>query len=317
MLSPSHVTPQETVALLVAYNGKAFAGSQYQIHHGVVRSTVQGVLEQALQALLGTFVHVHLAGRTDAGVHAEGMVAHALVPAGFTDRFPTLAQALNAHLPPDVSVLSTARVDTTFHAQHSALWRWYRYRWLLSPVRQVWPAQASAWMKTPVPSSEGQHAVAQQWLTGLIGQSWDFASFKSQKGERQVGPGVYAPMPDNTLATVYWAEWAPTPWGAELHVVANRFVYHMVRNLAAVAFALAFEHAMPPTQRPPLTLAQAQALLTEPALFAARNWITLARPDGLSFMGGGYPDGMDVFADTPHRQWLVGQADFSTVSPEA
>jgi len=307
MSSLANVVPQETVALLVAYNGQAFAGSQYQIHHGVVRSTVQGELEQALQALLGTFVHVHLAGRTDAGVHAEGMVAHALVPAGFTERFPTLAQALNAHLPPEISVLAVAPVDATFHAQHSALWRWYRYRWQLSPVRQVWAAPASTWVKTPVLPACGNHAVAQAWLSGLQGRTWDFASFKSQKGERQVSPGVYAPMPDNTLATVYWAEWAPTPWGAELHIVANRFVYHMVRNLAAVVFALAFEHAMTPTQRSPLTLAQAQALLIEPALFAARNWITLARPEGLSFMGVGYPDGMDVFADTPHRQWLAGQ----------
>lgn len=114
------------LALLVAYDGAPYSG--WQLQPG--RPTVQGELEGALRGLLGAALRVHGSGRTDAGVHALGQVAHVDLPA----RFPAarLAAALNARLPPAIRVRAARVVPPDFHALHSALRKTYAYRFHLS-----------------------------------------------------------------------------------------------------------------------------------------------------------------------------------------
>jgi tRNA pseudouridine38-40 synthase len=117
------------VKLVLEYDGGGFAGWQLQVRD----RTVEGVLREALGRLPLRVDALHAAGRTDAGAHAEGQV----VSVRGEWRLPAerLRAALNAHLPPDVAVLSAEAVDDAFHARYSARSRHYRYRWLDRPAR--------------------------------------------------------------------------------------------------------------------------------------------------------------------------------------
>lgn len=109
--------------LLIEYDGAPFVGWQVQ-HNGV---SVQGVLTAAVAAFCSEDVHVQGAGRTDAGVHALGQVAHIdLAKPWDTD---TIRDAINAHLRPcPVAVLAAEHVADAFHARFSARQRHYVYR---------------------------------------------------------------------------------------------------------------------------------------------------------------------------------------------
>ena len=109
--------------LLIEYNGRPFVGWQVQ-HNGV---SVQGVLAAAVASFCGESVHVQGAGRTDAGVHALGQVAHIdLAKPWDAD---TIRDAINAHLRPHpVVVLAAEPVADDFDARFSARQRHYVYR---------------------------------------------------------------------------------------------------------------------------------------------------------------------------------------------
>lgn len=109
------------IALKISYDGTDYAGWQVQKN----APTVQEKLNEAVFALTGERVSVTGSGRTDAGVHAAGQVAHfetesALPPEKY-------APALNVFLPPDIRVLSSRAVPDTFHAVRSAKRKTYVY----------------------------------------------------------------------------------------------------------------------------------------------------------------------------------------------
>ncbi|KZD22909.1 tRNA pseudouridine(38-40) synthase TruA [Tardiphaga robiniae] len=110
--------------MIIEYDGAPFSGWQVQANATL---TVQGALERAAEAICGEPIRVHGAGRTDAGVHALGQVAHCdvpkvLVPGRFRD-------GMNAHLRPHpVGVLSADIVPDDFEARFSATRRHYVYR---------------------------------------------------------------------------------------------------------------------------------------------------------------------------------------------
>lgn len=107
--------------MTIAYDGTDYAG--WQVQPG--KRTVQGDIEQALAGLTGGPVRIHHSGRTDAGVHAKGQVAHFdlkdLVPAG------RLLNGLNALLPPDVRVMKLEPAAPGFNARFDAASKEYRY----------------------------------------------------------------------------------------------------------------------------------------------------------------------------------------------
>ncbi|MDT8322887.1 MAG: tRNA pseudouridine(38-40) synthase TruA [Bacteroidota bacterium] len=108
-------------SIVVEYDGGDFVGWQLQPNG----RSVQGVLESALQKLFSTAVRVHGAGRTDAGVHATGQVAHFDIALQLDG--DTMVRALNAALPPDITVHEAAQAADDFHARFSASSRSYRY----------------------------------------------------------------------------------------------------------------------------------------------------------------------------------------------
>ncbi|PKN16299.1 MAG: tRNA pseudouridine(38-40) synthase TruA [Deltaproteobacteria bacterium HGW-Deltaproteobacteria-23] len=118
-----------TIKLTIEYDGSAYSGWQFQ-PNGLA---VQEVMEAALANLLGARVHLYSSGRTDAGVHARGMVASfatvLLLPlSAYTD-------GMNCLLPPDIAVISAEEVALDFNPRHDAHGKHYRYSIHTAPRR--------------------------------------------------------------------------------------------------------------------------------------------------------------------------------------
>ena len=154
--------------LTIEYDGTPFVGWQVQ-DNGV---SVQGVLTDAIAAFTGERTTVAGAGRTDAGVHALGQVAHVDLTKEWDG--DTVRDALNAHLRPHpVAVLTAERVDETFDARFSATKRHYLYR-IVNRRADLALDQFRAW-RVPRPlDSAAMHEAAQR----LVGQH-DFTTFRA------------------------------------------------------------------------------------------------------------------------------------------
>jgi len=154
--------------LTIEYDGGPFVGWQRQDNG----PSIQAALEAAVMAFCGERVQVQGAGRTDAGVHALGQVAH--LDLASEKPADTLRAALNHHLKPQpIAVVEAEAVAGDFHARFSATWRRYRYRIL---NRRAPPAvdRGRVW-HVPVPLDDQAMADAAQVLVGRH----DFNSFRS------------------------------------------------------------------------------------------------------------------------------------------
>ena len=154
--------------LIIEYDGAPFSGWQIQAD----QRTVQGTLAAAIEAFTGEKVNLQGAGRTDAGVHARGQVAHVdLAKDWDTD---IVRDALNAHLRPHpVAILSAEKVPADFNARTSAIKRHYRYR-ILNRRADLTLDSGHAW-RVPRPLDvQAMQAAAQK----LVGKH-DFTTFRS------------------------------------------------------------------------------------------------------------------------------------------
>jgi len=153
--------------LVIEYDGSPFVGWQRQDNG----PSVQAALELAAERLCGDATRVRGAGRTDAGVHAAGQVAHL----DFLRDWPTdtVRDALNAHMRPDpVAVLSAERVSDDFDARHSATARHYCYRMV---NRRPPPALDRLAWHVPAPLDE---AAMNEGAARLLGRH-DFTTFRA------------------------------------------------------------------------------------------------------------------------------------------
>jgi len=154
--------------LTIEYDGTPFSGWQWQDH----APSVQGALVDALAAFCGHAVKVNGAGRTDAGVHALGQVAHVDLEKDW--RVDQVRDALNAHLRPHpVVVLSAEKVADGFDARFSARRRHYLYR-IANRRPDLALDRLRAWRVPRRLDVDAMHAAAQR----LVG-SHDFTTFRS------------------------------------------------------------------------------------------------------------------------------------------
>jgi tRNA pseudouridine38-40 synthase len=154
--------------LTIEYDGGPFVGWQRQTNG----RSVQAALEDAILRLTGEAVTVRGAGRTDAGVHALGQVAHFDLSRDWPEK--TLRDGLNAHLRPEpVSVLSAEAVPDDFDSRFSAVRRHYLYRILNRPAPPALRRDRVWHVRRPLDAVAMQRAARR-----LIGQH-DFTTFRS------------------------------------------------------------------------------------------------------------------------------------------
>jgi tRNA pseudouridine38-40 synthase len=127
----------------IAYDGSRFSGWSAQPG----QRTVQGELESGLERILRQQIELTVAGRTDSGVHATGQVASFEYNGELPEQ---LAERLNAVLPHDVAVRAVRPAPDGFDARHSALARVYRYRLLVSTVRNPFEERRALWWRYPL-----------------------------------------------------------------------------------------------------------------------------------------------------------------------
>jgi tRNA pseudouridine38-40 synthase len=154
--------------LVLEYDGGPFVGWQRQDNG----SSVQAAVEAAIRRFCGESPTVHAAGRTDAGVHAAGQVAHV----DLERQAPpdTLRDAVNFHLRPlPVAVLSAAVVDDAFHARFSARARVYRYTVCNRRAPPVLERGRCWWLARPLDAAA--MAAAARLLVGRH----DFSTFRA------------------------------------------------------------------------------------------------------------------------------------------
>ncbi len=200
-----------TCLLTIAYDGTAYSGWQRQV--GV--ATVQQQLEAALTTIFGDRVVVEGAGRTDAGVHAMGQAAHVVLPRPFP--LAALLPALNANLPDDVTVRSVRPAPDGFHARFCAIGKRYVYRCVTGRLRPAIGRRYFHWVRRPL------DLVPMRQAGQLLVGRHDFASFATNPGYvRKHG----------TVRTVQHLRLVERPWGFDLAVQGDGFLYNMVRTMA-------------------------------------------------------------------------------------
>ena len=194
------------IKCVIEYDGTDFVGWQRQTNG----RSVQCEIERVILRQFGVALTVHGAGRTDAGVHASGQVAHFdLDTALAADR---IAKALNAGLPADVAILTAERVPEDFHARYSASSRAYAYtiRQRLSPLHRrnahmLFAALDVDIIRAILPSLFGMH---------------DFSGFSKRAEGRE-----------NHFCHVFHAEWIDAAEFHQFRIKANRFLTGMVRAI--------------------------------------------------------------------------------------
>lgn len=117
--------------MLIEYDGSRYNGWQRQPDH----ETVQGKLEKVLSLMCQKEVEVIGAGRTDAGVHARGMVANAGMDTDFSEQ--EICDYLNRYLPDDIAVKEVREASPRFHARYNAVGKTYRYTCYDGEVKSV------------------------------------------------------------------------------------------------------------------------------------------------------------------------------------
>jgi tRNA pseudouridine38-40 synthase len=195
--------------LTIEYDGTPFRGWQVQTDD----LTVQGALQAAAKALSGEDVLVYGAGRTDAGVHALGQVAHLDLTKSF--RADQVRDGLNAHLRPHpIGVLAVEIVDNSFEARFSAIKRHYRYR-IINRRADLAVDLGRAW-RVPKPLDTGEMHRAAQCLVG----KHDFTTFRAVECQ--------AKSPEKTLDTL---DVAHDGDNVTITTSARSFLHHQVRSM--------------------------------------------------------------------------------------
>jgi len=203
------------IAVGIEYDGRGYAGWQSQ----AALRTVQQVAEQALSRIAAERVSLTCAGRTDAGVHAFGQVAHFDTRASRSRRGWVLGA--NSELPADVSLSWAMPVPGHFHARYCAEARTYRYVILNRLGRSALLAARAAWIHRLL-----DHERMREAAQALIGEH-DFSAFRSSECQAK------SPVRRmERISVERLGDWVV------IEATANAFLHHMMRNIAGLLIAI-------------------------------------------------------------------------------
>lgn len=214
--------PSYRIAVGLEYDGTRYRGWQSQPH----APSVQDSLNTAFSSVANQAVESTGAGRTDAGVHARGQVAHIDTSAARDDHSWLLG--VNTQLPNDINLLWVRRVSLKFHARYSAIWRGYRYSILNRPVRSALERDRVWWLHQPI-----DHEQMQEAAQCLVGEH-DFSAFRAA--------ACQARSPIRTISRL-----TITRQGDHISIYcrANAFLHHMVRNIVGSLLSVGYGETGP------------------------------------------------------------------------
>lgn len=195
--------------LTLAYDGSRYDGWQKQ---GNTDRTIQGRLETLVSRLAGEPTEVHGAGRTDAGVHAEGQVCSFHLRKDWQE--DVLRDTINEYLPADIAVLEVEKVPERFHARLWAVGKTYCYRIRTSRVKDVFERNYVYQYGRPLDIQAMREAAEY-----FIGEH-DFKSFCSNKR-----------MKKSTVRRLYGIEIKADADEIRIYFHGEGFLYNMVRIL--------------------------------------------------------------------------------------
>lgn len=206
---------ERTIKLTIAFDGTDYNGWQRQKHD----VTIQGEIERCLAVMTNDAITLHGAGRTDAGVHAEGMVAH------FSTVSPITCQAfqkgLNSMLPHAIRICGAEEMPISFHSRFMARGKRYQYSIFTGPIMP--PSRRLYVLHMPYPLD---FEVMDECLTLLLG-THDFSSFEnagSRDKEKASRKGA--------VRTITRAELTSSDRDNHAFTfVGEGFLRHMVRNM--------------------------------------------------------------------------------------
>ena len=196
--------------MVIEYDGTSYRGWQSQAN----ARSIQGTLIETARQVLACDVDIQGAGRTDAGVHALGQVAHLEV----ARRLPVrgLLEKLNDALPSNINILSLSETSADFHARHHAVARSYLY--LISQRRTAFGKRYVWWVRDHLDLKRMQAALA--LFTGFH----DFSSFADKRMDKKASPLVKL-----DVATVERADAL-----LAFRFVGSHFLWKMVRRIVGV-----------------------------------------------------------------------------------
>ncbi|MBI9020160.1 MAG: tRNA pseudouridine(38-40) synthase TruA [Verrucomicrobia bacterium] len=197
--------------MTIAYDGTEYAGWQVQPR----KNTVQAEIERAIEQLTGKTIRIHHSGRTDAGVHAKGQVAHFDLETAVDPR--RFMNSLNAILKPDVRIMKFQKVKADFNARYDAVSKEYRYFIWNGPAVPPELRLYRLHEKRPLDIDAMKRAAE-----ALVGKH-DFAAFTANPNREIEG----------TVKTVQKISVTRSREGdVTIAVVGEGFLYKMVRSIA-------------------------------------------------------------------------------------
>ena len=212
--------------LTIAYVGTAYHGWQTQaVPNAAPLPTIQTLVERAVSHVIGTSTHVHGAGRTDSGVHADAQVAHVDIPESRISM--NWQQALNTLLPRDIRIVRAEVVPDSFHAQFDAIRKTYEYRLWLSWAYTPPKLYPFVWACGPVDVQRMDEAAA------LLLGTHDFSSLRNAGNEPNSSVRTMLAI-TRTPSGPLPADCLELTWKFE----ADGFLKQMVRNTIGLLVAV-------------------------------------------------------------------------------
>lgn len=207
------------IKLKVAYDGTQYGGWQVQTN----ALSIQALLEKALSIFLREKTTLIGAGRTDAGVHAQGQTAHFTTTSSFD--LERLLLSVNALLPYDIRVLEAAKVNPDFHARYDATGKIYHYRLHLSPASDPFKRLYSHHIPYAL-DLDALHSATRHFI-GMH----DFTAFANEAHKGSAAK--------NAVRTLSRLDMIEEAGGIRLEFEGGGFLYKMVRNIVGTLLDVA------------------------------------------------------------------------------
>jgi tRNA pseudouridine38-40 synthase len=202
------------IKLLISYDGTSFSGWQRQRDE----RTIQGEIEYCLSRMTREKIDLHGAGRTDAGVHAEGMVAHFTTSS--TISCHNFMRGMNSMLPGAIRIFAVDEVDLTFHARFSATGKCYHYNIYTGKIQPPHLRLFSVHVPRQL------HRAAMKECLRILEGTHDFSSFEnSGSRDKSIRSGRGA------VRTIYRADLIEAAsFQLTFQFIGDGFLRNMIRN---------------------------------------------------------------------------------------